>query len=107
LPAIFDLLVRDETNPRSLASQIPRIIDHIEELGTPRTSPEVRRLSGIQCEVAGIPQPPPHARVLMGGTRVWLERLQRWRQGFAAVSDELSARWFHHLPSPAGPPEFP
>ena len=101
-PAVLDLLLLDETNPRSVGyqlMQLEKLIAELENLETPRRSAPQRtaldaltqlRLFDMQVVGSGGPAAAEALAAL----------LQRLAALLAGLSDEIAARYFSHAESP-------
>ena len=101
---VLDLVVTDETNPRSLAYQIMRAKQHIDQLPREKNSPsltpeqkavmsllnEVRMLD-VECEP--LKRNPDDTTESTGGIA---ERLSRWGEEIETIADSLSHRYLVH-----------
>ena len=101
---VLDLLICDETNPRSIAFQFRRVHDHLNQLPSPdqygaRTQEQSIVLSLVSlinlADVFEIAKPVKQQR------RVELERLlQRIREEVPKLSDVVSGRYLIHAGLP-------
>ncbi|HEY9066953.1 MAG TPA: circularly permuted type 2 ATP-grasp protein [Burkholderiaceae bacterium] len=91
---VLDLLVRDETNPRSLAFQVKGMSDYIAklELSHGRFASDV--LAPGQTALANLTPADLHPE-----SPAVAEVLELLRRGAGAVSDELSLKFFSHAAS--------
>ena len=100
LPAVLDLLLTDETNPRSVGYQLALLSDHIDKLpgetNTPARSPEQRIIMGLTssirlCDIERL------ARTNSRGNRPELEELlDRLALHLPALSDTISETFLSH-----------
>jgi len=103
LAPVLDLILTDETNPRSLAFQLVALADHVEQLprdrNQPQRSPEQRimmsALGGIRMvDIEAL------CEVQQGGERTHLERLlSRLAMQLPKLSDVISHRYLIHAGS--------
>jgi uncharacterized alpha-E superfamily protein len=99
-PAVLDLLITDETNPRAVAFQSARLVRHIDALPREKSYPFasreqqfVTRLSA-DLQLADIFE---MATVVPPGRRIALEtRLLEWSQSLRDISDALAWHYFSH-----------
>jgi uncharacterized circularly permuted ATP-grasp superfamily protein/uncharacterized alpha-E superfamily protein len=101
LPLVLDLLMIDETNPRSLAFQLAAVVEHIDDLpqtGKGRGRTEVQRqalalLSDVRlADVAGLAEAKPN------GAREALAHLLRLQvERIPLLSDAITRRYFSML----------
>jgi len=103
LAPVLDLILTDETNPRSLAFQLVALADHVEQLprdrNQPQRSPEQRimmsALGGMRMvDIEAL------CEVQQGGERTHLERLlSRLAMQLPKLSDVISHRYLIHAGS--------
>ncbi|HBY62425.1 MAG TPA: hypothetical protein DEH78_21590 [Solibacterales bacterium] len=106
---VLDLLLTDETNPRSVAFQLARLLEHVAQLpesqqregeSSSRRRPESKLILGLLtsvqlAEISDLVRPGEDGRV--SGLHAFLERLAKDMRRF---SDALSTSYFSHaLPS--------
>jgi uncharacterized circularly permuted ATP-grasp superfamily protein/uncharacterized alpha-E superfamily protein len=98
-PAVVDLLLADETNPRAVAFQVKALRDHLASLprdtAHPRRNPDVQAATDLQTmiQLADVGA----ACATNGGFRLQLERLlTQTSDKLLAVSDAVSQRYFSH-----------
>ena len=98
LPPVIDLLLLDETNPRSVAFQIAAIVDHVEQL--PRDTDESVRRNSVWCSLAHRGAPRRNSRACeedSEGRRGALEALlQTIGTGVPHLSELITRRYFSH-----------
>lgn len=102
LPAVIDLLLTDDSNPRSIAFQIAAIADHIDSLPHDRDSPTLSREKYLivamtsQLQLADV-----HdlcAQRNRGGRRLELSRfVETLENRTYEVSEELARKYFSHV----------
>jgi uncharacterized alpha-E superfamily protein len=103
--ALLDLVVQDEANPRSLAYQIWRLSELVEDMpqdpmGPTRTAAQKGMLRLLtELRLAGLDQlAQPDADGLRRGALA--DFLTQQETGMAAVSDALTAQYFRHEEHP-------
>jgi uncharacterized alpha-E superfamily protein len=91
---VLDLLVRDESNPRSLAFQVKGMSDYIAklELSHGRFASDV--LAPSQAALRELMPADLHPE-----SAALEDVLEQLRRGASAVSDELSLKFFSHAAS--------
>ena len=101
---VIDLLLTDDTNPRSIGYQLTAVVDHVAELPRDDTQaalgPEQRLALSLQNSVR-LADPAELMRSDADGRRVALERLmQRLVEQLPRLSDALSSRFLTHAGLP-------
>jgi uncharacterized alpha-E superfamily protein len=99
LAGVLDLLLRDESNPRSLLFQINVLNEHLTALeGASKSAPGQLYLKGIQTLVAAIHSLAPNE--LIGppseNSSQPFELLNSWSVALAEISDGVTNRYFSH-----------
>jgi uncharacterized circularly permuted ATP-grasp superfamily protein/uncharacterized alpha-E superfamily protein len=99
--AVLDLLILDESNPRSVAFQLAQLSEHLERLPQERgrvlRSPEQRLLLGLWTAVR-LADPEDLARADGAGRRATLQALlSRCITDLPALSDALTRRYLSHV----------
>ena len=103
LPPLLDLLMTDETNPRSIAFQAAALVDHVEAL--PRGASQLLLASEQRVALAlltdlRLADVYALAKVDASGERIQLDHfLERCAAHFRALSDEITTHYLIH----AGP----
>jgi uncharacterized alpha-E superfamily protein len=107
-PAVVDLLLTDETNPRAVRYQVDRIVRHLEDL--PRDNDALRgqpdrRMIKLQADLMTLDLP----SLCAGDGAALRELLGQMVSSLYQFSDELAQRYFshvgqHHALSPAAWP---
>ncbi|MFN3869108.1 MAG: alpha-E domain-containing protein, partial [Hyphomicrobiaceae bacterium] len=97
LPLVLDLLLLDESNPRSLAFQLAAISRHLESLPRSTTASvlpeERRRILALQTAVRLA-----DVQTLSKGTRSGLaDMMTRMIEDLPALSNAIAARYFSLL----------
>jgi uncharacterized circularly permuted ATP-grasp superfamily protein/uncharacterized alpha-E superfamily protein len=101
LPGVLALLVKDESNPRSLAFQVNVLNDHSAALmaraNASAPESERARMNSLRqalqgADLNGLAQ--EHAQ---GTTQPLQDLLESWATEFAAFSDEVTSRYFNHI----------
>jgi uncharacterized alpha-E superfamily protein len=97
---VLDLLLRDESNPRSLAFQVFTLVEHTHALvGDGKSAPDTLNTSRLQSLVASL------RSVGSGGFEVdpstgvserLLDLLNGWAAGLAELSDHVTSQYFSH-----------
>jgi uncharacterized circularly permuted ATP-grasp superfamily protein/uncharacterized alpha-E superfamily protein len=103
LAPVLDLILTDETNPRSLAFQLAALADHVEQLprdrNQPQRSPEQRIMMSALGSVRMV-DIEALCEVQPGGERTHLERLlSRLALQLPKLSDVISHRYLIHAGS--------
>jgi uncharacterized alpha-E superfamily protein len=98
--AVLDLLLMDETNPRSLASQLVAIVDDVDHLPRPSVtggrSPEQRFALAALCSVRMAE--PERVAVIDAGVRTALGDLLDHVAGWLPIlSDAITQQYLSHL----------
>jgi uncharacterized alpha-E superfamily protein len=100
LATALDLLLADESNPRSLAFQVETLHEHIEFLPRDRWSRsephEERALMLVSELLHGADLSAVSARAEVGEIEELDHLLGRLAEGLSAVSDHLTHRYFSH-----------
>jgi uncharacterized circularly permuted ATP-grasp superfamily protein/uncharacterized alpha-E superfamily protein len=96
-PGVLAILIRDDSNPRSLAFQVHVIEEHMAALGA-GGAPIAREfqqahLSALVKDIAVLEYPGP---AMQPPSPAVLELLNKWAEDLAAVSDQVSNRYFSH-----------
>ncbi len=103
LAPVLDLILTDETNPRSLAFQLAALAEHVEQLprdrNQPQRSPEQRIMMSALGSVRMV-DIEALCEVQQGGERTHLERLlSRLALQLPKLSDVISHRYLIHAGS--------
>jgi uncharacterized alpha-E superfamily protein len=97
LPGVLDLLLRDESNPRSLIFQVNIVHEHAAALSvggqTASTDTDHERIQSLQTELRAFA---PNEAAGPGGTQPLIELLDHWAAELAALSDAVTNRHFSH-----------
>lgn len=97
---VLDLLVADESNPRSLIFQVNTLVDHITGLPRDATAavrtPEQRLALELRAELQLADIEALVARGTDGVREALVARLERWSEALPALSDSLSASYLSH-----------
>lgn len=102
---VIDLLVTDETNPRSLAFQLAEIKDHTQKLPAPATGvtdPDrshehqvmveaLKRLQAAKVDALAAVAEPDNRRPELGALLHWLS------SALPQISDQLTQHYFNHV----------
>jgi len=106
-PTVADLLIADDTNPRSFAFQVSAILDHVQRLpgsraSAPSSGREIKLLTGVKRMLAQLDLPD-----LTEGSRdpesdPLPATLGRLAADMRAISDGLTQRFFVHTPLKSG-----
>ena len=98
-PAVVDLLLADDSNPRAVAFQVEALRDHLANLprdvAHPRRNPDLQAATELRTllQLADVGA----ACATNGGLRLHLERLlAQTSEKLVAVSDAVSQRYFSH-----------
>ncbi len=101
LPLVLDLLMIDETNPRSLAFQLVAIVDHIDTLpqtGKGRGRTEVQRLGLSMLSDVRLADVASLAEAMNNGARGALSQLLQLQiERIPQLSDAITRRYFSML----------
>jgi uncharacterized alpha-E superfamily protein len=98
---VLELLLADETNPRSVAFQLATLLDHTEDL--PRNeedagvSSELSVAAQLLAAVREADMDDLATRDAQGNTRELEDLLKQLKTGLYDISDAVSARYFSHL----------
>jgi uncharacterized circularly permuted ATP-grasp superfamily protein/uncharacterized alpha-E superfamily protein len=100
LPRVLDLVLRDESNPRSLAFQVKLLSEHAAALTVDSrvSSPESEQ-ARIKSLAAALREADMNRMSLeraQGPALPLLDVLENWAADLAAVSDEVTNRYFSH-----------
>jgi uncharacterized alpha-E superfamily protein len=99
-PGVLELLLRDETNPRSLAFQISILREHASALVIdPKAATPVNeqdRLASLATSLASANLNHLAAEREQSRTDSLLELLFSWSQDLAALSEDVTGRYFTH-----------
>jgi len=97
---VLELLVRDDSNPRSLAFQINILRDHIDAL---RVDPkaahperEYEHINTLAITLHSLKFNELAAQQEQGSSQPLLGSLTTWAADLAAISDEVTSRYFSH-----------
>jgi len=101
LPAVLDLLLCDDTNPRSAVYQIATLDEHIGQLPSGAEegimTPDQRRVTRLKNELMLVDPVELGAGVVRFDTRIDLERLlRRIERDVHELSDDIAQRFFSH-----------
>jgi uncharacterized alpha-E superfamily protein len=100
LGAVLNLLLRDESNPRSLAFQVNSLREHTTALVVdPRAaSPQAEqdRIELLCTMLASTNFDEVAAQHAQGSTQPLLDLLTGWANDLAAISDQVTNRYFSH-----------
>jgi uncharacterized alpha-E superfamily protein len=102
---VVDLLLTDETNPRSVVFQVATLARHIDALprdaGRPRTREQTLVLSALaELRLAEVDELCPAAGEKSGQRRPVLDLLERIGALLPALSNSLSGAYFNHAAVP-------
>jgi uncharacterized circularly permuted ATP-grasp superfamily protein/uncharacterized alpha-E superfamily protein len=95
---VLELLLADETNPRSVLFQIEKIENHVQQLpdNEGRTA-EMERVAGLLNLVREQPMDDLAGRDQEGEMRVLDELLRNLKSGLLDLSEDLTARYLSHV----------
>lgn len=97
---VFELLLRDETNPRSLAFQIQALGEHAHamllDLKTAVPDAEQGRIHLLASALRSADLKALSAQRSRGDSRPLMELLERLTSGLAEISNEVNSRYFSH-----------
>jgi len=98
---VLELLLADESNPRAVAFQLARLLDHMEDLPRGGDSPgEAVELSVVAKLLAAIREADMEdlaTRDAEGNMNALEDLLKLLKTGLYDISDAVSARYFSHL----------
>ncbi len=99
-PGVLDLLLRDDSNPRSLAFQLHVLREHagglVVEPGTAVPEAEQERLDSLSTALRSIQLDDVAAQQAEGAPQPLLDLLSAWAADLAALSDQVTNRYFSH-----------
>ena len=100
-PTALDLLLADESNPRSLAFQIAALADHVVNLPRPTvtpgsTTPETQRVRALRVSLAAAECPALVAAQMSGRNAGLRELLAGSVTELRGLSDSISHQYFAH-----------
>ena len=97
LLGVFTLLLRDDSNPRSLAFQVRQLAAHIADLVTDAdaSTPGIEQ-NRINALLANISSEDFHTLLSSADMESMSGRLGAWVNELAALSDDISSRYFSH-----------
>ena len=99
LPGVLQLLLREESNPRSLHFQVQALARHLRALSielAPSDPDGRQRMDTLQSMVSGTDWDTLAAEWLQGRRETLVDRLERCSQELGALSDDLTSRYFSH-----------
>ena len=100
LPGVLELLLRDESNPRSLAFQVNVLRDHITALivdpKTPTPEVESAHVATLANTLRSLDFEAVATKHLDGATESLLNLLEACASDLAEISDQVTNRYFSH-----------
>jgi uncharacterized circularly permuted ATP-grasp superfamily protein/uncharacterized alpha-E superfamily protein len=101
LSPVVDLLLVDDSNPRSIAFQLAALEDHVARLprdaDRAQLTPDQRLIAGLRNEIRLVDVPRLCSEVDKRGVRVTLARLlERQEKGLREFSDAVATAYFSH-----------
>jgi uncharacterized alpha-E superfamily protein len=97
---VLELLLRDQTNPRSVLFQIAALREHARvmaaDLKTAGLQAKPERIDSVAAAIRSVNLNDLSAQLGQGMARPLLDRLNAWAADLAALSDEVSRRYFSH-----------
>lgn len=105
-PTVADLLIADDTNPRSFAFQVGSLLDHVQRLPGARSagqpSKEQKTLAGIKKALTQLDMPDLSEGERDPATDPLPAALGRLAAEMRLVSDNITQRFFVHAPPMSG-----
>jgi uncharacterized circularly permuted ATP-grasp superfamily protein/uncharacterized alpha-E superfamily protein len=99
-PGVLDLLLRDESNPRSLIFQVNVLCDHAAELVVDSKSATAaldhERIQALATELRSLNLDELAAQPVKGAAESLLRLLSKWAADLTALSDAVTNRYFSH-----------
>ncbi len=100
LPGVLALVLRDESNPRSLAFQLGVLAEHIHALNVDahavRPQAEQSRINSLAAAVRDTDFSAVSAQLSPGNAQPLLQLLNGWAAELSALSDEVTNHYFSH-----------
>jgi uncharacterized circularly permuted ATP-grasp superfamily protein/uncharacterized alpha-E superfamily protein len=100
LPGVLELLLREESNPRSLHFQVAALHEHFQaltdELASAEPNPGIQRVVALRATMSSTDWDELAAEWMRGRREALLDHLENCGVELVALSDELTSRYFSH-----------
>jgi uncharacterized alpha-E superfamily protein len=100
LPGVLELLLREESNPRSLHFQVAALHEHFQaltdELASAEPNPGIQRVAALRATMSSTDWDGLAAEWMRGRREALLDHLENCGVELVALSDELTSRYFSH-----------
>jgi uncharacterized circularly permuted ATP-grasp superfamily protein/uncharacterized alpha-E superfamily protein len=104
LAGVLDLLLRDESNPRSLLFQVNLLGDHAAALAVDSKSAAAQldheRVQSLATAIRSLVPDEPVVQPAEGAAQPLLQLLSTWATDLAGLSDQVTNRYFSHTVGP-------